>query len=429
MRTTTIIGSIAATTLAFGAVGLLTAQAMVPAPASEHAALEPMRPVPATSDTDASDPAPTTEPDGTADAWAEHATQNGTATLTIPSDWSATDAGYATIDQLGACSWTNDLTLTDGTTELWYSDTTLPGGTYGATDWGVTQSVRLSDELTAAAWWYAVDGGSVTAQVTIVPTAAEGTEPTGSVDVDGGSLWYGSTPTTYASAAEAEAWLSSDEASALLGIVAGLDVIGSVGTLPDGVGCDDAGATEEPAVEEPVDEPADEPATDEPWTFVSESGALTMQLPAGWEVQTGGDSDCASCDIHTWETAFLDEHGTVVLELTEGSMLPEEWCMEPGYDGEGGFGPTVPMSDAWVLAGTAWYERGDGLWGAIAQVEPGGTDVVCAPYAGIDPAHPYSLRTPVEAHLWTTQDEAIAWSESAEATALLDVIASLEVTV
>lgn len=230
-------------------------------------------------------------------------------------------------------------------------------------------------------------------------------------------------------------------------VVSEFEQTGPVGTPPAGVDCADVVVDPETEPEPtappsaPVDDPEPEPTPpsddpvvddpaptapgpDAPWEFVSESGQLSMLVPDGWSVEAAGFSDCMDCEIHTWSYSFVDAEGVTMLELEEGALVHEGACSEPGYDG-GGFGPSLPMASESTVASTAWFPA-DGGWGAIAQVAPNGTDVLCTPYAGSDPAVQYSAWAPHGVH--ATEADARAWAEGEGAAFLAGVLATITVT-
>ncbi|ROR65940.1 hypothetical protein [Agrococcus jenensis] len=187
-------------------------------------------------------PSPTPSPTDPRADWQEIATPNGTATFRIPPGWTA-EVGGEEVAYDGEQHWVNAITVRDETATMTASYSDGPYDDVGAAaDFGVVRSTPVAtldaDELAAAgdtnrsylehyasAWWTTGDGTTFTAHAGLATSPAGESAPASTV-IDGERTVSFGVRGEFASEAEAVAWLESDDVTAVLEIVATLDLTG-----------------------------------------------------------------------------------------------------------------------------------------------------------------------------------------------------------
>lgn len=209
-----------------------TASSAAPAPSAE----------PTPTPTPTATPTPTPSPTDPHADWQEIATPNGTATFSIPPGFTA-EVGGEEVAYDGEQHWVNAITVRDetGTVTARYGD-----GPYddvgAAAESGVVRSTPIAtldaEELAAAgdtnrsslehdasAWWTTGDGSTFTAHAGLATSPVGESAPASTITDGEGTVSFG-VRGEFASEAEAVAWLESDEVTAVLEIVATLDLTG-----------------------------------------------------------------------------------------------------------------------------------------------------------------------------------------------------------
>lgn len=214
-----------------------------PASTTAPAPSTPSPPASTPAQSPAPTPTPTDAPSDPYAGWQQIATPNGTATFRIPPGWIAEIEGEE-VDYDGETHWVNEIVLRDAAGELTLSYGDGPYDDVGAAaDFGVVRSTpvatlddaeleaapvegynRLFLDHRATAWWVSSDGVTFRAHAGLAIPPGD-SQPLPRVTDGHRSVTFG-TSAEFGSEAEAVAWLEGDDVTAVLEIVATLDLTG-----------------------------------------------------------------------------------------------------------------------------------------------------------------------------------------------------------
>lgn len=164
-------------------------------------------------------------------------TQNGTATFTLPVNWSAVDTSTVGTNYANEEQWVNQVVLVDeaGRERLHYRDGYLSDVGWGEIPWGVVEERAIArspgtGELAARSWWMELPGGELQVMAAVTGASDGGPPNTyirqaeGRFGVFSANLGTIEGCDAVADAASAEACLSSPAAVAAVAVLASLEL-------------------------------------------------------------------------------------------------------------------------------------------------------------------------------------------------------------